>query len=726
MPEQMNCNNAQIPTLHIRSVVIAIMLIIVSAALRAGGAPVQEPSKDLTMARKAIARRPRGMIYNDDNVDAQTRTPKEFIASRLQYLPRTQVDMLTFDPFSVDNIAIWPSEISEVDVESYPLFVAGHDPIALALEFCHKHNIEFYPSFRMNDIHESLHENWRRTANWKREHPEYLLGKHGDNHRYPLSSPRAWWAAKDYAVPEVRERQFLVVQEMCEDYAVDGIELDWFRSPLFFGPTLDLEPVEDKHLRILNDFMRRIRTMTERVAKKRGHPMLIACRVPMNVERSFAIGLDVKTWLEEDLVDILILGGGYAPMAMSQSVREMVEFTRKYDVPTYACISASGMTEKSGRNNVESWRGSAMNIHQTGAGVYLFNVPYGLQPPDVDSKYQVYHSSPQQVQLYNELGSAETLKGLDKIYAVDNIVEDTYEGDLRPGLVVPGRLPIELKPNKWSKIMLPVGEDIVANTPQGKQAHMRLHVGVPQLSLDDQVHVRLNGQAVYSPPSRRGAETANLLKNASFESDGEIGDDVSTWRSDGFDGHKRVPTRFSVGAKGRKNSRSAILEVTKEHIWALADQIVPVQVDPTRAVEFSVWMRAEKDRTRTHLVLYLLLPDQKVFDAAQVVGEFEVSSEWKQYRVVLDFGTAKSLPTSLKNAQIRVIIQVYQRGPAKLYVDDGRLAFGTPSQVDFNVAPAVVRSGNNEVELKLDSRQPSGNVSIEGLELILSYQRKTE
>lgn len=682
-----------------------------------------QQSVDLKQARKALAQRPRRIIYNDDNVDAQTRTPKEFIASRLQHLPETQVDVVTFDPFSVDNIAIWPSRISEVDKESYPLFVAGHDPVALALKFCHKHKIEFYPSFRMNDIHESLHKNWLRTAVWKREHPEYLLGKHGDNHRYPLSSPRAWWAAKDYAVPEVRERQFLVIQEICEGYDLDGIELDWFRSPLFFRPTLGLEPVNPKHLRLMNDFMRRIRTMTEGVAKKRGRPVLIACRVPMSVARSLAIGLDVKTWLEEDLVDILFLGGGYAPMAMAQSVREMAEFARKYDVSTYACISVSGMEEYSGRNNVESWRGAAMSIHHAGAGVYLFNLPYGLKPAGVDSRYHVYHSSPQQVQLYKELGSAETLKGLDKIYAVDNIVKDTFEGDLRPGLVVPGRLPVEIKPHNWEKIIVPVGEDIVANTPEGKQAQVRLHVGVSQLVLGNSIHVRLNGHAINSPQSSRHAQSTNLLKNAYFESTNELGDKVPDWHTNGFDGSKPVDARFVVSAEGRKNSRAGVLEVKPEHIWAYADQKVPVRLEANQAVEFSVWMRAEKDSTRAHLILYLQLPKQKLFDVAQVSGEFEVGTKWKQFRAVLDPGTAKSRPKSLNDAWIRAIIQVYQRGPAKLYADDARLSIGPAPKVDFNVDSTLVRAGSNEVELKLDSQQPFGNVNVERLELFLSYTK---
>ena len=215
---------------------------VIVAALCVETGAEQTGTVGMKQARKEAVRRLGGLLYNDDGVDyQQPRTPAEFIAARLGPMANTQVGLVTLDPLDVDNIAIYPSKV--LQVTKYPLLRAGHDPIAVALEFCHSHNLQFFPSFRMNDVHESRHKNWARTAIWKRENPHCLLGKHGDDHRYPMSSPRAWWAAKDYAVAEVRDRQFLVIEEMCEMYDLDGVELDWLRSPLFFEPTMDLEPV---------------------------------------------------------------------------------------------------------------------------------------------------------------------------------------------------------------------------------------------------------------------------------------------------------------------------------------------------------------------------------------------------------------------------------------------------------------------------------------------------
>ena len=121
-----------------------------------------------------------------------------------------------------------------------------------------------------------------------------------------------------------------------------------------------------------------------------------------------------------------------------------------------------------------------MNIWQAGAdGVYTFN----FFPAQRDQRL-------------SELGSPDTLKGLDKIYGIDPIVPETFEGDLRPGLVVPNRLPIDLQPGSWVATHMPVGEDIVANAPPGKTANTRLRLQVSRLAQGDEVTVKLNGQAL--------------------------------------------------------------------------------------------------------------------------------------------------------------------------------------------------------------------------------------
>jgi len=113
-------------------------LIVVAAAITvlgitmlgkdSGLAVAQEEPAQMQAARQQAVRN-LGMMYNDDNVDAQVTTPEEFLAARLRPMANTQIDVVTFDPCDVDNITIYPSKIAQF-TEFYPLAVAGHDPAA--------------------------------------------------------------------------------------------------------------------------------------------------------------------------------------------------------------------------------------------------------------------------------------------------------------------------------------------------------------------------------------------------------------------------------------------------------------------------------------------------------------------------------------------------------------------------------------------------------------------
>ena len=454
---------------------------------------------DLKRARKQALQRPRRIIFNDDGGAIITGdTPDELIAVRLRNILNTQVDTV-FNNTGQTTVFQHQTTVAETIDESIDMYGAnahgqrqaknirslreyGTDTLTLNLDYCHRNGIEYFWSLRMNDIHCSLPGETWRLGRWKHEHPEYLLGEPADWGRYPGHDPRKWWTAMDFAVPGVRDHQFGIIEEVCQRHDVDGIDLDWGRSPLFFRPTLELKPVEDEHLDMMNDFVRRIRTMTESAGQRRGRPLLVAARVPLSVERSRAIGLDVQTWLKEDLVDILVLGGGYAPTAMAPSVREIADFARPYGVPVFPCISASGIDgdnqiKRPDDRIVKLWRGAAMNIWQAGAsGVYIFN----FCPQYRDERF-------------GQIGSPKTLQGLDKIYAIDNLVEPTFEGDLRPGLVVPDRLPLQLI--RGAVIArLPVGEDIAAGTPTGKTCRARLRARLSGVQNNDVINLKLNGR----------------------------------------------------------------------------------------------------------------------------------------------------------------------------------------------------------------------------------------
>jgi uncharacterized lipoprotein YddW (UPF0748 family) len=244
----------------------------------------------------------------------------------------------------------------------------------------------------MNDIHDIW--NPKLVPQWKKDHPKCLMGKKGEK----------WWIAVNYEHPGVRDQAFLLIQEVCEQYDVDGIELDFFRAPLFFKPQTKGLPLEQRHLDIMTEFIRRVRKMTERVSEKRARPLLVAVRVPDSVKLCLRIGLDIERWLKEGLIDILI-PGGYWHLVPYQ---EPISLGQKYGVPVYPCISPytgtppaytrGSLTTEERKAIIPAWRGEAMNIWDSGGdGVYFFNV---FNPED---------------QRLRELGAPEVLAKLDKM-----------------------------------------------------------------------------------------------------------------------------------------------------------------------------------------------------------------------------------------------------------------------------------------------------------------------
>jgi hypothetical protein len=491
-------------------VLITILSLTIGGFVPALVQAAEDTANEMKEARRKAAHRQRRIIYNNDGGDIDTGwssvTPESYLALRMEHLVGTQVDSIFWCP-GCTTVYSYPTKVAEtVDTvisdhygpNSKPgiardnarsFMEAGIDPLAMTVDFCHRNGIECFISHRMNDVHDAHVSHWF-LSKWKRDHPECLLGREGDNTRYGPDSPRYVWSALDYEVPEVRDYLFRIMEEICQGYDLDGLELDWLKVPMFFRPTLDLEPVEPKHVKIMNDFVRRLRTMTEEVGRKRGRPLLLGCRVPRTVRHGLAVGLDVTTWLEEDLVDILTLSAGYQPMAMASEVREMADLAHQHDVMLYPCISSSGirgpLTE--GEVSVEehqrrpgakpAWRGAAANIWNAGGdGVYVFN----LFPEEPDDRF-------------NRLGSTETLKGQNKLYAVDHL--GGFVGWHLMALCQEGRLPMELSKDETTLAQLPVGEDVVANAPAGKSAKTTLRLRIRNLVSGDEVTVKLNGKSL--------------------------------------------------------------------------------------------------------------------------------------------------------------------------------------------------------------------------------------
>ena len=396
---------------------------LVASLAQLGGAPrpgisvaIARPSDEtLRVRRKKAANRHRRIIMNNDGNDCRAREPgtpetaESMLALRTAPLVGTQVDAI-FYCTGIFNLYRHESRLTETKKDGergetdWGWKLGEHEPDILAtiVSFAHRHSKELFWSMRMNDTHDSKYE--LAMSEWKKQHPEYMVGKEGQTFEYGRCRWKGRWSSLNYELPEVRERAFRILEDVAKRYDVDGLELDFFRHPIYFKPQMFGEPVTQEQCDIMTNFLRRVRAMTEEQSVWRGRPLLIAVRLPDSVGYARAIGLDVERWLQDDLVDI-VTGGGYFQL---EPWEKLGELGRRFDVPVYACLSASRLGFPTGQGDrfskrrvvgIEEWRGQALTAWEAGvSGIYVFNV---FNPHE---------------QIYREIGDPELLKKLDWTY----------------------------------------------------------------------------------------------------------------------------------------------------------------------------------------------------------------------------------------------------------------------------------------------------------------------
>ena len=440
--------------------------------------------------RNAIHRR-RRIIFNDDAgvlFDPNAHGEKAFLDSRLAHILDTQVDSIWWSFIvGADNL-LYDTRVDEIagkaivpgmpkaDRETWSamwntiktMMERGTDPLKFVTDWGHGVGREVFASFRMNMIQDS----WRPyfASRFKREHPEYCLGERGMGTHSDNPDERLCWSALDWEHQAVRDQRLALIDDICSRYDVDGMELDFWRWPIFFKPTLYHEPVEQKHVDMMTDFMRKTRKRVTEIEAERERPILIAPRVFDTLEINRRMGLDVETWLEEGLLDILVVGGSFNHFSFP--VSDWVDLAHKHDVPLYTCLY--------GRNGLEHDLAVASYYWSCGAdGIYTFNLRF---PRDLD--------------FIHELGDAETISHKPKRYVMNHSITSTC---LQNG-AAPGLLPVQLEAGSPTSAKLLVGDDVAQAAEEDRLAEIRLRLSLTHFDpRRDELDVKLNRQSLKHP-----------------------------------------------------------------------------------------------------------------------------------------------------------------------------------------------------------------------------------
>lgn len=397
--------------LHIHTTLLFCCLLLLGCTKPDSQQP--ETAKWTHEQRQEARKKERRIIYNNDGTDFasspmfEIKTEEEFLSKRTAVHTNTMVDTISYCTTAGSfGTFLHRTKVGREFTHKEPegswkynpmatLLALGTDPLDAVVRFCRKNNIEVLWSFRMNDTHDYNPKNKMFFSDFKKEHPKTMFGTAGAPPNYGR------WSGVDYFSPMVREFALAAIDEVLANYPVDGIELDFWRHPMFFKDVAWGKEAGPEHLEVMTGFVKAVRERLDRVGQERGQYLQLAIKYPDSLAYSRRLGLDIQKWLDEDMVDMLIPGGGYFQINQWQ---DSVDVGHKAGVPVYPSLTDVRVINPDlaqERRSNESVRGRALAVLASGAdGVAMFN-----------------HNSPK-FPLWNEIGSKALLQSLPKVYFV--------------------------------------------------------------------------------------------------------------------------------------------------------------------------------------------------------------------------------------------------------------------------------------------------------------------
>ena len=504
------------------------LVLLVAAAILSGPLWAAEPDRG---EARSVRWPPRLWLNSDCGTPVFYRfdppMKSEHLARVVDDLPGTAVDAFLPCPQFSDDQFWYPLDAAEPYdgrqvpdgkfEDKYFKRVAGNvrslvqqklDPMTVWGERSRKHGLMFIPSLRMNDVHKDYIDLWPSLrSDWERKRKHLLIGK-----AIPAwyTHPYTYSWAMDYAQPQVRNRKLTIITELCTRYDVDGFELDFLRSGLFFRKGHELAGRE-----LMTDLVRRIHVMLGDVGRKRNKRLRLVVRVPTSIRQCHEQGLDVPRWIRDGLVDMVVpMDSGY--LDMTAPVEQFVALAKgtgckvagglEYYIRGYVKPKQQGITQAS----LERLRAGAASFWNRGVdAIYLFNYdchgPFPFRGP--------------KRQALNEIHDPAKLAGTDQHYFVTR--EMSQKTPVGTGYK---QLPAELdQKGKPSRFTLHIGDDVPVALSRQDPRRSRLIV---RTSLSPQVDATLkfvvNGTRIEptlrkgtvfffdQPPMRRGTCTLEI------------------------------------------------------------------------------------------------------------------------------------------------------------------------------------------------------------------------
>ena len=199
----------------------------------------------------------------------------------------------------------WWTKKTGLQPDTYGQYMLqGGDVVRTLVARCRELGLAPFVTFRLNDCHLQEHYGEKNAASifvsrFYEEHPEYML-----NPRHKETKDYSGTRGQNWAVPEVRAYKLALIRELCENYDLAGLELDFLRDDHLFRST---ETTEDERIKIITGFVRDVRAALDRGSRSRRY---LCVRIPLQLSRHGASGLSVPRLVDAG-TDMFNLSGWY-------------------------------------------------------------------------------------------------------------------------------------------------------------------------------------------------------------------------------------------------------------------------------------------------------------------------------------------------------------------------------------------------------------------------------
>ncbi len=368
------------------------------------------------------------------------------------------------------------------------LIERGMDPVAVVSKHAHSRGFKFLPHLLLNMLHTPPSRvTSSRVADFTTRHPEWQVGPEPDFPAAVHDLPHRL----SYARPEIRADRLAVIRELVTDYPTDGIEINFHD----YAPFIARREVPD-HTRTMTDWLRSIREACNLAAREQGRPKRLVIRIAGTLEGSRSLGMDLKNWIRQELVDSVIAmpvtHGFETGTSELQKVVQAAEGTR-------VSVLAGINNARAPQDTREVFYAAAANAYAAGVQGVLFHTYY----PD-PHRYPYDDAATESLRF---MGYPDVLAHKDKRFRIGS----NPKPDTPPKYGVPWQLPLELVPGKPGKeIHLGVADDIAAKAKEGELWRCELQVMLQHMMHTDQVRLWWNGKEIPKAKQRRADWTYRM------------------------------------------------------------------------------------------------------------------------------------------------------------------------------------------------------------------------